>query len=194
MKLVLFDFDGTLTGKDSFLQFMLYSRGRLMTILGLMLLSPVMLLFKAGIIKNWRAKELLMKYFWGGIQKEQFDSMCTDFAQSRIPGIIRPEALQRLQMHKKQKDTIIIVTASAECWIRPWAETMGVDLIGTQLEIENNRITGRISGKNCYGEEKVKRLREHINIASFDEIEVYGDSRGDKEILQLATISHYRTF
>jgi len=73
-------------------------------------------------------------------------------------------------------------------------DKMNIKLIGTKLGTVNDKISGQISGKNCYGSEKVRRIKEMVDITGFDEIEVYGDSKGDLELMKIATKRFYKVF
>ena len=66
--------------------------------------------------------------------------------------------------------------------------------MGTRLAIVENKITGTIDGKNCYGDEKVCRIEKEYDLAAYKEIYCYGDSEGDKAMLQLATFPFYKPF
>jgi len=89
---------------------------------------------------------------------------------------------------------IVIVSASAENWIQQWCRQHQLQLIATRLEIKNDRMTGRILGRNCYGQEKESRITSSYNLSQYDEIYCYGDTKGDKPMLSLATFSFYRPF
>jgi phosphoserine phosphatase len=67
-------------------------------------------------------------------------------------------------------------------------------LIGTKLEVKDGILTGQLATKNCYGSEKVRRIREIYNIDECEHIYAYGDSRGDKELLDFADESFYQFF
>jgi len=194
MKLVLFDFDGTLTSKDSFIEFIKYCKGRVNFLLGFLLLSPVLILYKMGLIKNWKAKEHVLTYFFKGQLFSKFESSCRNFALEKIDRIINPQAMDRLMERKTESSRIIIVSASVEDWIKPWSDRLGIELIGTRLEIVDDKLSGRISGKNCYGIEKVNRIKEMVDLSKYEVIEAYGDSSGDHEMMKLATIKYYKTF
>jgi phosphoserine phosphatase len=47
---------------------------------------------------------------------------------------------------------------------------------------------------NCYGEEKVRRIRASYNLDEFNHIYAYGDSEGDKAMLDLAHEHDYKHF
>jgi len=83
---------------------------------------------------------------------------------------------------------VILVSATLECYLRPWAERICADhVIGTQLETDGEGcLTGGISGRNCHGPEKARRLREKISTLDQREVYAYGNSIGDRELLEIA--------
>lgn len=192
--LVLFDFDGTITSKDSFIELIKYYKGLTSFYFGLILLSPLLLLFKAGIIKNWWIKELVFTYFFRNEPYQIFKNKCREFSQSVIPDLIKPLALVAINNHIKNGDRVIIISASFEDQLVDWCESMHLELIGTKTAIKNGLITGKIEGKNCYGIEKVIRLNQYLDISQFPEIYAYGDSQGDIPMLDLASHRFYRLF
>ena len=125
---------------------------------------------------------------------ETFEGLARSFSLNIIPTIIRKEALEKIQELKKCGDDIKIVTASAIDWVQPWAEAHGIQVIGTELETKDGKITGKISGKNCYGQEKVDKINKCLTLDRYEEILAYGDSRGDRELLDMAQRKFYRCF
>lgn len=191
----VFDFDGTLTRRDSLLPFFRIAVGQWRFYWGLLMMSPALLGYILKLIPNWRAKEAMLTYFLEGLTQEKLQQLSQDFANQKLPKLLRTEALQRLRWHQSQGHQTLLVSASLEAYLLPFALTMGFDqIIGTQLEIQNSRLTGRILGKNCYGLEKVKRLTTLLGDLSGYCIYAYGDSRGDLELLGVANYPYYRTF
>jgi HAD superfamily hydrolase (TIGR01490 family) len=193
-ELALFDFDGTLTSKDTFIEFLKFFKGPVKFYCGMVILSPIIILYKLRMIKNWRAKEIMMNYFLAGVTILNFQESCNRFSATRINNLIRAEALKKLIFHRSRGDEVFIVSASPENWIRVYGESISVKVIATQLEVKNEKITGKIAGKNCYGPEKAQRIQASINLKDFSTISAYGDSRGDKEMLELAKHQYYRRF
>ncbi|MBE9036161.1 HAD family hydrolase [aff. Roholtiella sp. LEGE 12411] len=158
-------------------------------------MSPILVAYTLKLIPNWWAKEALLTYFLSGKEETKFYQLAKQFALEKIPTLLCPEALQRLQWHQAQGHRLILVSASLEAYLLPWAEKMGFEQVaGTQLEVEDNRLTGRILGKNCYGQEKVERLRTVLGELSQYNIYAYGDSRGDQELLAVSDHPYYRNF
>lgn len=192
--LALFDFDGTITKKDTLLEFIKFYKGHLAFYAGLFILSPLLILFKMKLIRNYRAKEIMLSYFFRGSDIDVFNSRCLEFAEKEIPKLVRPKAIKKLKDHIIDRHHVVVVSASAENWILPWSSKMGIELIGTKLEVKENKITGKLLGKNCYGPEKVTRVNDHLNGLKYEKIYAYGDSNGDKELLNFATHPYYRFF
>jgi phosphatidylglycerophosphatase C len=192
--LVLFDFDGTITNRDSLKDFLFFYHGWVKVWLGFIVLSPILALFVVRVIPNHSAKQILLRYFFGKEPLVVFNARCKDFATQHIPKIIRTGALKQINQHLSNRETVVVVSASPENWVKPWCESMGLLCLATRLEAKDNKITGNYSGNNCYGNEKVRRIKEKFNLSEFKAIIAYGDSRGDREMLELADIKNYKPF
>lgn len=102
--------------------------------------------------------------------------------------------LQKLKWHQAHGYQIVIVSASTEYWLKPWTIGMGFDLLATQLDIKDKKLTGCYLGENCHGEEKVLRIEASYDLAKFDKIYAYGDTSGDKPMLELAQEQFFKPF
>lgn len=189
-----FDFDGTITTKDTLLEFLKFSRGSARFYLGFGLNSPWLVAYKAKLISNQLAKEKVLSFFFRNMPIGKFQEHCESFSSTSLPALIRPKALQEIETLRSKDVKIVIVSASPENWIRTWASSIGADLIATRLQTSGDRLTGRIQGKNCYGEEKVNRIRENYNLNDYSSIYAYGDTSGDKPMLNLAQHQFYKPF
>lgn len=191
MHLALFDFDGTITRRDSFFDFLLYTYGAARCALGLVLLGPMMARYLLKLVPNWKAKEAVFRYFLRGMTVEGLERAGDRYSRERLDAIIRNEARERIAWHRERGHRIIVVSASVDVWMREWCGRYGMDIIGTRLESERGRLTGRILGANCQGAEKARRIREALNPEDFEHIYAYGNSRGDAEMLSLAHERYY---
>lgn len=192
--LVLFDFDGTLTTRDSLSDFILYSKGFIETLLGGIYLSPLLLGYGCKIISNDWAKQQVLRYFFGGCSLVEVEVIGQKYAKVRIPLILRNKGLDKIQWHVKQGHRVVIVSASVDLWLKGWVDEIGVELIATQLEVKEGFLTGAFRSKNCHGEEKVLRIKSYLNLNDYQTIYAYGDTSGDKPMLDLANYSEYRPF
>jgi HAD superfamily hydrolase (TIGR01490 family) len=192
--IAFFDFDGTITTKDTLLEFIKFSKGTLPFYAGFLLASPWLVAYKLKIISNHSAKERVLRYFFRDTPVEQFDAWCTEFTDHIVPGLIRPKAVEEIRKLKSEGWVVVVVSASPEAWIRKWANALGTELIGSLLEVKEGRITGRIKGRNCHGPEKVRRIREKYAVTDYEVVHAYGDTSGDKPMLALANRSFYKPF
>jgi HAD superfamily hydrolase (TIGR01490 family) len=192
--LALFDFDGTLTTRDSLGDFIHYACGTPKTIIGAIMLTPVLTGYACRLIANDKAKEKVLGYFLGGQSLEEIRSVAQNYATNRIPQILRSKGLEKLQWHIAQGHKVVLVSASASLWLKPWSDSLGIELLSTELEVSNDLLTGRYASKNCHGEEKVRRINEYLNLDEFDQIYAYGDASGDKPMLGLAEYAFYKPF
>ena len=198
-RIAFFDFDGTITTKDTLLEFIKYSKGKFLFYLGFLLNSPWLIAYKAKIISNQTAKERILTFFFKNDRLDDFQRQCDGFASDRIPALVRPRALREIAKLKEAGFTVVIVSASPENWIREWAAGLGAELIATRLATVTKEqhipaLTGKIDGINCYGEEKVRRIKEAYSLSDHQEIYGYGDTSGDRPMLALAGISFYKPF
>jgi HAD superfamily hydrolase (TIGR01490 family) len=151
-------------------------------------------LYKFGIIENRRTKEMVFAWFFRNESYKFFLSKCNSFSLTIIPQLIKPSALGTIKKHIENGDKVIIISASFEDYLTDWCRSMNLEILGTRIEIKKGFVTGRIDGKNCYGVEKVIRLKQFLDLSQFDEIYAYGDSQSDKPLLEIANHRFYRYF
>lgn len=184
--LVAFDFDGTLTWRDSFLAFLAWRFGPARYALGMARLAPATLAFFADRDRG-RLKGAAVREFLVGQSRADLVARADVFASGHARRLFRPDAIRCWKQWQKQGARLVIVTASPEIVVAPFAHGLGAEaVIGTRLEFSANDIaTGALDGANCRGPEKVRRLKA----AYGDDIRLeaaYGDSDGDREMLALA--------
>ena len=191
-----FDFDGTITSKDTLIEFIKYATGKFCFYKGIILYSHLLLVYKLKLFPNWKMKQLLFSHFFRRISLVQFDAICRAFYREKGQGLFRKDACEAVQRHIAHGDTVIIVSASIENWVLPFGESLGVDVVvGTKVDInELGNLTGRFLTTNCYGMEKVKRINQLYPHRNTYYLIAYGDSRGDKELLSFADEAYYQSF
>ena len=192
MKLVLFDFDGTLTTKDSLGEFIKFVVGDFRYYAGLIKFSPVFIMWKLGIIKNYEAKEKLFALYFKNMSEDEFNDFAHEYSTKHLHKIQRQDAYEIFLKHIKDGDRVLIVSASMKSWLEPWCQKHEVELLSTELAFEDGKFNGNFATKNCHGIEKVNRINSHLNIEDYEIIHAYGDSSGDIEMLELADIKYYK--
>jgi len=192
--LALFDFDGTITTKDTLVGFIQYAVGKKAYYFGLLKLSPMLTAYTLKLIPNYRAKELMIAHFFQGWDSKEFQTLAKKYSLEEIDKITRPQAIQQIRWHQEQGDKVVIVSASMECWLKAWCKQYGIDLLSTKLEIKEQRLTGKFATKNCHGVEKAHRIKERYILKEYKKIYGYGDSSGDKALLALSDEAFYKPF
>jgi phosphatidylglycerophosphatase C len=193
-KIAFFDFDGTITTRDSLPEIIKFLKGRTAYYTGILLNMPWFIAYQINLISGDLLKEKILSYFFSGIPENIFQEQCDLFADRILPGLIRPGAVTDIERLRKEGFEVVIVSASAENWIRNFAKQLSLELIATKLQVKNGLITGKIAGKNCKGGQKVISIQERWDLGSYEEIYVYGDSPVDKPMMALATRSFYQPF
>ena len=189
-----FDFDGTLTRRDTIVPFLLAVAGRTRFARGLPRAMLPILARGAGRMDATQTKERLFGIYLRGRALEEVRTVALAFATERVPRMLRPEALARLRWHRRRGDRCFVVSASPDLYIAPWATAEGVEAIASRLEMDADaRLTGRHAGPACDGAEKCRRLRAALGPGAV-EIHAYGDSEGDRELLAMARYAHWRSF
>lgn len=190
-KVAVFDFDGTLTTKDTLLEFIRFACGSRQFYWGFLRFSPLLVMMKFRLYPNWRVKQKIFSYFFKGWDYGMFQNKGRCFAE-KIDMFRREEIIAMLKEHVANGDTVYVISASMEDWVKPWCESLGVKAVmGTRIEVVDGIITGKFLSKNCYGREKVNRL-QHIEPCRTDYyLYAYGDSNGDKELIAYADEGKY---
>lgn len=190
-QVVAFDFDGTLTTKDTLLAFIRYAKGPTSFWLGFLRYSPLLVLMKLGLYPNYKAKQKVFAHFFKGMTLEAFNDLCQRFAQDNLH-LLRSQGITTLMQAQDDGVEVVIVSASIDNWVQPFFSD--VTVIGTQIEVKEGLLTGRFLTNNCYGQEKVNRILARYPHRDDYHLTAYGDSRGDIELLAFADESHYKPF
>ena len=190
-KIYAFDFDGTLTTKDTLLEFIRYAKGSTALGWGFLRYAHLLVLMKLGLYPNWKAKQKVFAYFFKGMSITDFNALCQAFAASS-QHLLRPAGIKAIQQAKSEGSEVLIVSASIDNWVQPFFTE--VKVLGTQIEVKDGMLTGRFLTKNCYGQEKVNRILTLFPNRKDYHLTAFGDSRGDKEMLAFADESYFKSF
>ena len=201
MTIHAFDFDGTLTRRDTLIEFIRYVKGNKEFLIGFLKHLHLLILMKIGIMPNWKTKRIIFQYFFGGMTLEKFNEYCEKFAKEKA-SLLRKKGMAAVNKAMMDGDRVVIISASIENWVEPFFRSIaspreglvGISIIGTQIQVVDGKLTGYFLTKNCYGQEKVRRLLEQYPDRREYKLVAYGDSRGDVALLDFADEGHYREF
>jgi len=194
--IAIFDFDHTLIDRDSLLPFLFYMHGFWKTSCHLASLCPVFACYLIGNLSRQEIKEKILSSFMYERLFSDVQNLGKNYADEILDRFLKPEAIQRLAWHRAEGHRCLLVSASIDIYLKPWAKRHGFEeVLASRLEVtESGRVTGRLAGLNCWGPEKKRRLLAYLGPKEDAQLYVYGDSRGDREILALADFPFYRKF
>lgn len=190
--LALFDFDGTITSRELFGDFIrsAVTPGRLA--LGRVRLAPVVLGYKLGVVSATSARARIVDFAFRGRSESVVQDAGARFAQELVPTMLRPVAMTRIRWHQEQGDAVAVVSGGFDFYLSHWCRQHGLTPLCSQLEASEGVLTGRYLGAQCVGAEKVRRVREAFDLGRFAQVYAYGDTKEDMDLLAIADHRFYR--
>lgn len=152
----LFDFDGTIIRSDGGLPFFAELLRRYPA--GLPALPRILtslLGYAAGRVSMARVKDHLLALV-AQVPSDERSRVFEQIHTARLEPLIFPGAVERIAWHREQGHRLVIVSAGLELCLEPATLQLGFDhLIGTRADLAD---PPRVTSRNCYGREKVRRL------------------------------------
>jgi HAD superfamily hydrolase (TIGR01490 family) len=192
MNLALFDFDGTITSSNTWTPFLHFAVRPSRLMVGRVLLLPVIIGHRIGVLPAGRARQLANCVAFRGERTSVLQQRGIEYANDVLPHTVRRWALERIDWHKAQGDEVVVVSASLNVYLRPWCEAKNLLYVCTTLEEQAGRLTGRCVDGDCSGAEKARRIRERFDLSQYAVVYAYGDTPDDREMLELAHRKYYR--
>jgi phosphatidylglycerophosphatase C len=193
-----FDFDGTLTKRDTLLPFLARGLGWSRFFLALLRCSPWLAAFGLRLIPNHVAKRKLLLVTLKHKTIPQMDDWTNRWLANDFPGQLQDWTMARLAEHQQASHCCVMVSASPDIYLKRVANQLGFDaLLCTKMAVESGRLTGLMQTPNCHGEQKVLRLQawmaERFGADSGAKVVyAYGDTSGDKPMLRMAAHAFYQ--
>lgn len=192
--LSVFDFDGTLTKHDSFVPFLRFAFGKRVFARRMVRLAIPTLKCVGRRLTRDELKEVLIHTFMTGVEAKWVEEKAAEFCERYWTRLMRPSGLIAVATQVNSGAIVTICSASPAMVLKPFAERLGIRLIGTNLEVKDGMLTGRISGHNCRCGQKVERLEAEYGPLSSYHLRAWGDTRGDYEMLAAAQEPYWRHF
>ncbi|MCI1943980.1 HAD-IB family hydrolase [Clostridium luticellarii] len=189
-KLAVFDVDFTLTRRETLMEFYIFMVKKDPK---LILYAPFSIfsafLFVLGLFTAKKAKENFISFI-KGISEENMKLLTAEFYEKRLCKIFYKDALDTIKKLKKEGYKIYLISASAEFYLRELYKIEEVDkVIGTIFSVKNGKHYNKIIGKNCKGEEKVRRLLESLKKdgmeVDFKNSYMFSDSLSDLPLFKI---------
>lgn len=192
--LSVFDFDGTLTRRDSFVPFLKFAFGKRVFLVRMIKLLPAVIRYVGKGMTRDELKAVLIANFLTGVKAEWLEAKAAEFCAVFWAHLMRPAGLKSVASEIESGALATICSASPTLVLKPFADRLGIKLIATELVVLDGRLTGEISGNNCRCEAKVLRLEAVYGSLDQYRLRAWGDSRGDHELLSAAQDAHWRHF
>ncbi len=193
-RIAAFDFDGTLTRRDTLLPFLVRACGARTVSRAVSRVAPVAARARLGRLQSElhhrdHTKEALLGELLRGREASWFRQLGEDYALT-LDRRLRPEMVDQVEWHRSHGHELVIVSASLLTYLEPFARTQGFDhVIAVGMEEgPDGRLTGRLTGPNVRGPEKAVRFNAWLDGAHPEFVWGYGNSSGDTELLELAHV------
>ena len=190
MPLAIFDLDNTLIGGDSD-----YLWGEFLCDEGIITDRESFQKMNDYFYHQYEIGELDI-YAWAEfsfkvLSEHSFDKLNQlrkDFVETKIRPIFLEKAQNCIDNHKKNGDSVLVITASNTFVTQPIVEMYGIEhLLATEPEFVSGRFTGKVSGIPCFQSGKIDNLMPWLEknnenlIGSY----FYSDSHNDLPLLEL---------
>ncbi|CAM4269636.1 HAD hydrolase, family IB [Acinetobacter dispersus] len=185
LNLALFDFDGTLYPRDSFTGFIFFALSKRHIVKRGLKILPWIQAYYLRLYPAHAMRPRLFQSMFKDISVDVVEQLAQEYAQKLIKRL-DPDLFQQLQLHQQRGDHIVLVSASVDLYLAPICEVLNIELLCTQTESKDGRLTGRYSSEDCSSEQKKLRILQSYNLANYQTIYAYGNSEEDLEMLSLA--------
>lgn len=192
MNLALFDFDGTITTREMFADFMHFAVTPRRLAAGKWLLAPVVIGYKLGLVSSNAIRSHVVRFGFRDEPMARLDDAGERFACEVLPGVLREQAMERIAWHKAQGDVVVVVSGGLDAYLQHWCRRHGLALICSELEVVDGRCSGRYRGSQCVGAEKPRRVLQQYDPGDFDCVYAYGDTSEDLDLLDIADRRYFK--
>jgi len=190
----VFDFDGTITDRDTLVPFLVlaFGRARVAATFATLPLTGLGWLLRFVPIDTFKRR--VLRRLVAGAPASRLRALGPAHASALAPRL-RPQALARIAWHRAQGHRLVLVSSTLDLYLADVAAQLGFDdVLCSRLASRDDRCTGELEGADCTGPEKLRRLQALLGDVGAHELHVYGDSDGDRELLAAADHPHFRPF
>lgn len=182
----IFDLDGTLTTRDTFLAFLLTFGRRYRRWAALARTPPRLAAYLARLCPDYRLKQALIVDYLASVDPERVAEHRRWFCAHWLPRRLHPVGMALLRGHRQRGDRVILLSASPDIFVPHVAAELGIDeVLCTRIERRGDGWSGRMVDGNCKGARKLEVIRDYLGCdAAPPRSYAYGDSPGDRYVLQ----------
>jgi HAD superfamily hydrolase (TIGR01490 family) len=189
----VFDLDHTITRIDTYANFLLRMILRRPT----RWLSASTLVIDAaysrlGYRDNEWLKQRALTRIGAGATAAEVEIQSVRLTEAVVRSQIPPAARAAIEQHRRADHRLVLATASFDFYVKPMARALGFnDVVCTLAEWDAaGCLTGRIVERNCYAEEKRRRVAALFGRARQDwHIIAYSDHHSDLPLLEWSNVA-----
>ena len=188
-KISIFDLDGTLTKSDTYFPYLIgFLKRNPKRWLKALILPFAVVLFYLRIRDNQWLKTIFLTIVLGGETKKNILAWNKIFLDKLFTTGLREDIVTILKNKQKSGDIVLLSTASLDIYVPDIQNRFSINhLICTNTLWKNGCLTGDLDGKNCYGPEKLARVKSYMKKHNiYGEISVYSDHVSDWPIMNFA--------
>jgi phosphatidylglycerophosphatase C len=185
----VFDLDGTLTWRDTFMLFLMsFLRQHPSRLLGLWRLPFALLSYLARSRDRGMLKSQVIRMVMGGATRAVIDGCADSFVSSLKPRHrLRPAALAVLEAHRAAGDHLVLLSASPDLYVPLIGRTLGFErTLCTEIQWQRDRLVGALKTANRHGAEKLLCLNWLRTQYPHLPMVAYGNSAADLEHMRHA--------
>jgi phosphatidylglycerophosphatase C len=194
-----FDFDGTVTDRDTLVPFLVlgFGRARVIAVFAALAVTGLGVLLRLVTIDEFKVR--VLRRLVAGVPAQRLRALGPVHARAITPWL-RPSALHRIAWHRARGDVLVLVSSTLDVYLRHVGAELGFDVVlSSRLQVRRGadgvaRFDGELDGADCTGPEKLRRLAALVGDLSTVELHAYGDSAGDAALLAAADHAHFRPF
>ncbi|HEY9024971.1 MAG TPA: HAD-IB family hydrolase [Burkholderiaceae bacterium] len=200
----VFDFDGTISRRDTLAPFLARLAGRRVIAAAFAREAASVALWLAVRRDVDEVKRRIVRRTVAGVPVIVGERAGRAHAEAMAHGL-RGAALARVRWHREQGHVLVLASAGLDLYLGPLGQALGFDHVlcsrlavrpGDALAGDGARgfFTGELDGPDCTGVEKLRRLEALLGGLAGVELHAYGDSAGDAALLAAATHAHWKPF
>jgi len=115
------------------------------------------------------------------------ENLCHEIVEKDLIPAIHPEMIPEIKRHKEKGAVVVILSSVIAPVCLRLSEYLGMDsVLCSEMEVINQRYTGRPIGRFCFRDEKLNRMNQYLHIHNYahEESYYYADSIDDLPVLQ----------
>jgi HAD superfamily hydrolase (TIGR01490 family) len=189
--IAVFDLDGTITRRDTYLAYLLGFLARHPErLLRAAPLPLAVVRYLIGARDNSWLKTTFLRAILGGTPRSVLAYWTEVFLDRVLERGLRPGALEAIARHRAAGHRLVMVTASLDFYAEPLSRRLGFDAVLCTRAVYDaeGRVTGALDGDNCYGECKLRQVERYLaRDAAGLRVICYSDHHADLPLLRFAT-------